>query len=117
MTSKIENKKVLLVEDDFFLAVTAEEVLTSIGSNVTVANTVNEAISIVNDNEFDCAIIDYNLGLETALPITEKLDCIEVPYAIVSGAERSELEKSFGNLDKVFHKPVDYCQVMERFSS
>ena len=67
--------KVLLVEDEWLVAMLVEELLGEIGCEVGgVAASVAEAQSRIESGvEFDVAILDVNLGGEKSFPVAEVL--------------------------------------------
>lgn len=78
--------RVLVVEDNAIVAMNAEELLFEIGvREVVVATTVAEANSRCDEQQFDFALLDVNLGAETSLPIASRLHRSNVPLAFTSG--------------------------------
>ena len=67
-------KRILIVEDEFFIALVVEEALQSAGY-VTVGPiaTLSKAIVAADTAEFDAAVLDINLNGEMAYPVAEKL--------------------------------------------
>lgn len=118
MTSSNEKtNRILLVEDDFLVALDAEDTLSSEGNEVAVATSVSEAMKIIGEVQVDCAILDFNLGNETVMPVVEKLRSRRVPYAIVSGADNKMLDSQFGSSPGVvFRKPADYSKVLREIT-
>jgi len=82
-----ERYKVLLIEDDrvdqeaFQRFVKDEE----LPYDCTVAGSVSEAISILDADTFDIAIVDYLLGDGTAFDIFDSMENIPVIIATVTG--------------------------------
>jgi len=75
-----EKIKVLIVEDEFTIALDLETRLNSMGFNVIAnASSYNDAIMHLAEKEFDIAILDINLndkksGIDVAKVINEKFD-------------------------------------------
>ena len=66
--------RVLIVEDDTIIAMTAEDMLDEIGcTTAAVAATVVEALARTEDTEFDIALLDLNLKDENSLPVAQRL--------------------------------------------
>ncbi len=81
-----ERYKVILIEDDrvdqeAFLRFVKDEVLPY---DCTVADSVSEAISILDADTFDIAIVDYLLGDGTAFDIFDSIK--DIPFIIATGA-------------------------------
>jgi DNA-binding response OmpR family regulator len=65
---------VLLVEDEFLIALDAEEMLRELGAaSVTVASTFENAQKVVAEQKFDLAILDVNLNGRKSFPLAEEL--------------------------------------------
>ena len=70
----LDGKHVLLIEDSMLIALTAEDVLRELGAGeVTVAPTTSAAKKAIAQGGIDLAVLDFNLGNETSLPIAEEL--------------------------------------------
>jgi CheY-like chemotaxis protein len=66
--------RVLIVEDDSIIAMTAEDMLDEVGcETAAIAGTVAEALARANDTEFDIALLDLNLKDENSLPVAHRL--------------------------------------------
>ena len=66
--------RVLIVEDDTIIAMTAEDMLDEVGcKTAAVATTVAEALARAQDTEFDIALLDLNLQDENSLPVAQHL--------------------------------------------
>jgi CheY-like chemotaxis protein len=66
--------RVLIVEDDTIIAMTAEDMLDEVGcKTAAVAGTVAEALARADDTEFDIALLDLNLRDENSLPVAQRL--------------------------------------------
>lgn len=117
MTEKtLFNKNILLVEDDYILAMDAEDTIVSNGSVVSVATNVETALEVLRKSEIHCAIVDLHLGNDDSRPIIEKLKANEIPFAVVTGAEINEIKDLEDNDITVYRKPVDYKWVLKRLS-
>lgn len=108
------HKKILLVEDDFILAMDAEDTIASDGAIVKVADTVTSALKVLAQSEIDYAIVDLNLGNDNSKPVIEKLKQNEIPFVIVTGADLPEIEKLVEPDTTIFRKPVDYKWVLRK---
>ncbi|MBO9574688.1 MAG: hypothetical protein J7494_03030 [Sphingobium sp.] len=78
--------RVLLVEDNAIVAMSAEEQLLEIGvEEVVVARSVAEADAHCDRHNFDFALLDFDLGNETSIGIAARLKRAEIPFAFASG--------------------------------
>ena len=87
MTHLPKKNCVLIVEDDAFIALDIEDVLREAGFLVTgPAATVQEALTLLQGSECpDVALLDYNLGDETSIPVAHKLEEMGIPFLFLSG--------------------------------
>jgi DNA-binding response OmpR family regulator len=77
---------VLLIEDSMLIALSAEDVLRELGAaHVTVAPTAAAAKKAIDSEAIDLAVLDFNLGNETSLPIAEELVALGMPVVMATG--------------------------------
>lgn len=70
----IAGLNVLLVEDEFLIALDAEEMLRELGAaTVTVASTFEDAQKRIAEQAFDLALLDVNLNGRKSFPLAEML--------------------------------------------
>jgi ActR/RegA family two-component response regulator len=113
---KLTSKNILLVEDDFILALDAEDTIAADGANVSLATNVKTALEVLKQSEIHYAIVDFHLGSDTSKPIIKELMANEIPFAVVTGAELNEIEDLKKDSITVFRKPVDYKWVVKKLS-
>ena len=78
--------RVLLVEDNAIVAMSAEEQLLEIGvEEVLLARSVAEAQAHCDNHQFDFALLDFDLGNETSVDVAERLKQAAIPFAFASG--------------------------------
>ena len=84
--------RVLVVEDEPLIAFSVEEMLSRMGCLVIgPAPTVARALELLESEEPAFAILDVNLRRERATPVAEALRAREVPYALATACDRSQL--------------------------
>lgn len=77
---------VLLVEDNVIIALDAEHMLRQIGvADIVVAGGVTSALTALDRQRIDFAVLDINLGDETSVPVAEELLDRGIPFAFASG--------------------------------
>lgn len=79
--------RVLIVEDEGFLAMEAEDILRKFGFEVgaSVAS-VGEALErIAAADDFDVALLDVNLRGETVFPVADALAALGIGFAFATG--------------------------------
>ena len=77
---------VLLVEDEFLIALDAEEMLRELGAaSVTVASNFDDAQKRIAEGKFDLAILDVNLNGQKSFPLAEQLIARGTPVVFGTG--------------------------------
>jgi len=100
-------RRVLLIEDNFVIALATRALLEDEGWEVTgpVAS-VAEAL-VAADDAWDCAIVDLDLRGESAVPVAEALQARGCPFVLLSGAVDGAGAASLGDDVPRLSKPVD----------
>lgn len=79
-------KRVLVLEDNFIIAMEAEDILKSIGiGHVEIAVNVAEAQALIEEHAFDFALLDVNLGAHTSFDFAGLLIERGIAFGFVSG--------------------------------
>jgi CheY-like chemotaxis protein len=79
-------RRVLIVEDELMIRMMLEDMLDDLGFEVAAtAGQVDEAVRLVNDTEFDVAILDMNLNGQAVAPVVEVLEKRGLPYVFATG--------------------------------
>ena len=82
----LEGKRLLLVEDSMIIALDGEDALRALGAaDVVTASTISEGLSAIEAGGLDAALLDFNLGTETSLPIADALAASGVPFLFATG--------------------------------
>ena len=82
----LSGKRILLLEDEVFIAVDLCHALERAGANVLHARTLSQGLEIIEANEFDAAILDVTLGgADTCAPIANALRRVGTPFVLHSG--------------------------------
>ncbi len=79
-------RTVLVLEDNFIIAMDAEEILASLGiQQVTIAANANQALELLALQAFDFVILDVNLGDHTSFVVADALIARGMPFGFTSG--------------------------------
>jgi DNA-binding response OmpR family regulator len=90
--------RVLVVEDEFMIAMAVEAVVIDAGGIVVdMAATLDQALCLARSAEIDAALLDINLNGETSFPVAEVLGTRGIPYAFVTGYGRQMVPKPFAS--------------------
>jgi CheY-like chemotaxis protein len=81
MASALNDRRVMVVEDDGLVAETLSAVLAEEGLKIVgPATRVRRALDLIGSNEIDVAVLDYHLDGETAFPIADALKEKNIPF-------------------------------------
>ncbi|MBV9931795.1 MAG: response regulator [Alphaproteobacteria bacterium] len=111
-TRPLTGKRILVVEDEYYLADDLVQTLRSEGADVAgPAGTLAQAERLLAEGTIDCAILDINLRGEMAFPIADRLSDAGIPFLIASGYSSSHLPERFSQVPH-FQKPYDPNQLL-----
>lgn len=104
----LSTKRVLVLEDNFIIALEAEDILKSLGlEHVEIATNSAEASALIDAQSFDFALLDVNLGAETSFDFAGILVARGVPFGFVSGyGEDTSFPASLRDIPRI-SKPFD----------
>jgi CheY-like chemotaxis protein len=110
--SALTNHRILVVEDEYLIAVTLRDQLEGVGSIVVgPVPSVERAIkAIESDPEIDAAILDVNLGGVKVYPVADALLARKVPFVFASGYEDDSLRTRYPQIRNC-HKPYLFPEV------
>lgn len=79
--------RVLVVEDEPLLAMLLEENLAELGYELAgCAATVPQALSMLDEEDVDCALLDFSLGHDTtSIPVAQRLHSDGKPFYFLTG--------------------------------
>jgi two-component SAPR family response regulator len=117
MSALLDGIRVLVVEDQFFIALELEAMIRDLGGTVAgpVAH-LDSARTLVRQEKINCAILDVKLDGNTSLPLADELIANGVPVILVSGYDSNQLPNRFADTPKL-RKPVSVAEltrVLER---
>jgi CheY-like chemotaxis protein len=104
LTDELDGTTILLVEDEYLVAVSTARMLERLGaSSVTLAGRLDEALAIAQSEEFDAAILDVNLAGERSDPVADVLAARGIPHLLATGYSRQDL--GIGDGPEIIDKP------------
>lgn len=112
--------RVLVVEDEMFVALHLEDLLVSFGCSVAgpVAR-VQKAIEMAESEALDLAILDVNIDGREVYPVADALARRGIPFIFVTGYGRSGIRPAYHDrpiLPKPFRRD-ELRLAIERFAS
>ncbi|MDF1631238.1 hypothetical protein [Mycoplana sp. MJR14] len=100
---------VLVVEDEFFLALEMEHALVQAGYRVLgPVSTIGNALDLLGRELPDAAVLDVRLGSERVTPVAIQLKALGIPFFLASASSDAELAADNILAEVVnFGKPTD----------
>jgi CheY-like chemotaxis protein len=93
-TDFLSRRRLLVVEDDPFIAVDLHDLLASAGAVVLgPVPTVRAALALLETDRPHAALLDLNLRGERSTPVAEALHAAAVPFVLVTGYSRSQIDE------------------------
>src|SRR3954452_17809813 len=106
--SDLEGARVLVVEDEYFIAADIARALDAAGGRaVGPAGSIEQARRLLKEQQVDAAILDLNLHGEMAYPLVSDLAQRGLPCVIMSGYSPESLPESVRHVPSL-EKPVHY---------
>jgi CheY-like chemotaxis protein len=104
--------RVLVVEDEYFLADDIEQILKAHGAEIVMlSGTVADAISRIKADGFEVALLDINLRGEMAYSAADELKQREVPFGFITGYDKQAIPERFSTIP-YWSKPYDGRQLV-----
>jgi CheY-like chemotaxis protein len=99
-------RRVLVVEDEWVVAVELDSELTEMGCRVIgPVPSVSDAMAILVSQPVDVALVDIELGEDTGYPIAHALQARNVPVVFLTGYNTTALAPEFRHL-RCLEKPA-----------
>ena len=112
----LSNCRVLVVEDEMMVLMMIEDMLADLGCEVSAAATVDQALALIDAQDFDVATLDVNLNGHKSYPVADALAARGVPFAFATGY--GDRGTSDGYRDRpVLKKPFQDGQLVEALTN
>jgi DNA-binding LytR/AlgR family response regulator len=105
----LRNRRLLIVEDDYMLAVELAQSLEALGVEVIgPAASVEDALALVEQEggRMDGAVLDINLRGRRVYPVAEALTARGVPFVFATGYDAMMIPEDYAGVPRC-EKPVD----------
>jgi ActR/RegA family two-component response regulator len=105
----LHGRRLLVVEDDYFIAVELARSLERMGVRVVgPAGSVPDAISLIEAGEepLDGAVLDIHLGEERVYPVADALIDRGIPFVFLTGYDALVIPETYAGAPRC-EKPVD----------
>ncbi len=105
--------RILIVEDNPFIALALEEMLVEQGLVIAgSARTMDNALRLAASELIDLALLDVNIGDRTIDPVAEVLSARATPFVFTTGCGRAGLPEAF--LDRpIVEKPFYIEEILQ----
>lgn len=117
MLNELAGYRVLVIEDEYFLARDLEDTLTQAGAEVIgPLGQLQDALDQVRRDGFELAVLDLNLGGSLAYSVADALTAQGVPFVFASAYALSDIPQRFKNLryvEKPYH-PLAVIRALSR---
>ncbi|RYF21224.1 MAG: response regulator [Oxalobacteraceae bacterium] len=109
----LENRRILVVEDEFFMADELRQKLEAAGALVIgPAPSVERALALIKDEiTIDAALLDVNLGGNMSYPVAEALIVRSVPFIFTSGYDESVFSEHYALMPRC-QKPTEFSLII-----
>jgi CheY-like chemotaxis protein len=95
-TQRKAGKRVLVVEDEMMIRMLLEGMLEDLGHTIAgQAGTVEEALVLAKQADFDVALLDVNLNGKPITPVVEILTERGLPFVFASGYGRRGVPEAY----------------------
>ena len=114
MTSEtLTGRRVLVVEDEFFLAEDVVKAFQAAGAEVIgPVGDIDDALDLIEDTErLDGAVLDLNLRGEMAFPIADALMERSVPFVFATGYDQAVIPPRFVAVARC-EKPIEVSKIV-----
>ena len=110
--NKVAGLRILVVEDDYFVASEICAALTRSRAEVVgPAPDVRRALDLVRHEHIDCAVLDINLHGEMVFELASELQQRRIPAIFASGYDRSVIPPGLAGLVHL-EKPIDLAALL-----
>ncbi len=120
MSELLSGRRILVVEDEMLILMMVEGILEDLGCrSVTSAATVKKAVSLIESELFDAAMLDMNLGGDDSSSVADALLKSGVPFIYCTGNDRLDMREGFRDhivLEKPF-RDADLTTALTRLLS
>ena len=107
MVDPSKRYRILIVEDEYYIAADLEVALQSVGVEIVgPVCRLREALCQVAKADFDAVVLDINLQDECAYCVADELTRRHIPFVFATGYSAESIPSRFSDV-KRFEKPYD----------
>ena len=111
--SGLAGRRVLVVEDEYFLADDMVRAIEMLGAKIVGPTpTKDGALALLaSGKEIDAAVLDINLHGETVYPVADALAKRGIPFVFITGYDQGVIPPEFDDVKRL-EKPVQLRRVV-----
>lgn len=118
VTKLLNGLRILLIEDDAFIALDCQEGLLDAGAGtVELAKSKKAVLDLLATGTFDVAVVDIQLGSESGIPIAEILAGKDIPVVFCTGSPDQALLPAPLKQFRIVAKPYNMAELIEAIGS
>jgi DNA-binding response OmpR family regulator len=104
---KLSGARILVVEDEAFIALDLQATLTDAGAEVIGPSlTLEQAFALASRENLSAAILDVRLGRDTVGPVARQLAARDIPFLFYTGQVEAESIRRQWPRCKIISKPA-----------
>jgi CheY-like chemotaxis protein len=116
MDKLLSGRSILVIEDEMLILMMIEDMLADLGcESVSIASKIGQAITLIDGQVFDAAMVDLNLSGVESYPIADALVARDVPYFFSTGSSVANIKDGYRDQD-VLKKPFTFDQLSDMLS-
>ncbi|SDH14948.1 response regulator [Pelagibacterium luteolum] len=114
----ISGKAIMVVEDEYLIALTLEMALSEQGAHVMGPySSVDAALEALSATPWpDAAVLDINVRERLVFPVAEKLTELDIPFVFATGYDNWTVPAVFSTIRR-FEKPTDTDRLIVELSN
>jgi CheY-like chemotaxis protein len=114
---KTATPRILIVEDEPFIALALEETLEELGFEIVASiSHISDALAFLKREQIDVALLDVNIGLNKIDPVADALAALNCPFIFTTGYGRSGLPAAHSHR-AVLEKPFRADDLIDAVSA
>lgn len=105
MSTALAGKRILIVEDEFMIAILLEDMLTELHCSIAgISANPAQALELIGSTEIDAAVLDVNLDGDDSFAVAAALVERRIPFIFATGYGASRLPQELAG-HPVVQKP------------
>ena len=113
MDKLLSGRRVLVVEDEMLVLMNIEDMLADLGcESVIAAATVDQAVTLIDAQVLDAAMLDMNLNGKKSFPVADKLAARGVPFVFSTGYSAQDMRVGYRDRP-LLKKPIQYEELVK----